>query len=241
MFAFPDAGLYLLGAFLVLTSAFLQGVGGVGFAMFAAPVAAVYFPALVPGPLLTLGGCVSLLTALRERHDITWPAVGSALAGRAVGTVFAVLIMTQLAPRPLNLLFAGFILLAVAISATGVHIAASRRNMGLAGIVSGVMGTLTSVGAPPLAIALQHVPPASLRATLGTTLFCGASFSLIMLAVAGHYHLRDAVLSAILLPFLLLGFRLSTRVRQYISPRVVRRILLTFCAFSAVGLIVKTL
>ena len=59
---------YLLMACLIAIAAFLQGIGGVGFAMFAAPVAALYFPELVPGPLLTLGGFVTLLTALRERQ-----------------------------------------------------------------------------------------------------------------------------------------------------------------------------
>lgn len=238
---FSHPGLYLLAASLILISAFLQGVGGVGFSMFAAPVAAVFFPALVPGPLLTLGGFVALLTALRERNDIAWPSVGSALAGRAAGSVVAVMVMAQLAPKPMNLLFAGFILLAVMISVAGVHIGASQRNMGVAGILSGLMGTLTSVGAPPLAIALQHVPPANLRATLGITLFCGATFSLLMLWITGHYNVRDLLLSISLLPFLLIGFRLSSHARQYVSPPFVRRALLVFCSVSALGLVLKTL
>src|SRR5690606_7966262 len=66
---FTDPWLYALMAVLILGSAFVQGVGGVGFTMFAAPVAAIVCPELVPGPLLTLGGFVTLLTAIREsRH-----------------------------------------------------------------------------------------------------------------------------------------------------------------------------
>ena len=65
---FTDPWLYAWMATLILGSAFLQGVGGVGFTMFSAPVAAMVCPELVPGPLLMLGGCVTFLTAVRERR-----------------------------------------------------------------------------------------------------------------------------------------------------------------------------
>ena len=55
---------YLLMGVLVFIGACLQGIGGIGFAMFAAPVAAWVFPAMVPGPLLLLGGLVSVMAAM---------------------------------------------------------------------------------------------------------------------------------------------------------------------------------
>jgi uncharacterized membrane protein YfcA len=238
---FTDPWLYALMAVLILGSAFVQGVGGVGFTMFAAPVAAIVCPELVPGPLLTLGGFVTLLTAVRESRHIVWRSAGSALAGRAAGTVIAVFALAQLAQRPLNFLFAGLIILAVVLSAAGLRIAATRTNVGLAGVVSGVMGTLTSVGAPPLVIALQHSAPPALRATTGAILFCGSTFSLLMLGLAGHYGLHEFLLSATLVPFMLLGFWCSGHIRQRVSQTAIRRGLLLFCALSAVGLVIKTL
>ena len=83
--SFPDFWQYAAMAVVVFGAAVAQGVGGIGFAMFAAPVAAMFFPQLAPGPLLTLGGFISLLTALRERAFIDWSNVSYALAGRAVG------------------------------------------------------------------------------------------------------------------------------------------------------------
>ena len=88
-FALPDLWHYAAMAAVVFGAALAQGVGGIGFAMFAAPVAALCFPQLAPGPLLTLGGFISLLTALRERAAIDWPAVGYALTGRAAGTLIS--------------------------------------------------------------------------------------------------------------------------------------------------------
>ena len=74
---FPDLWHYAAMALVVFGAALAQGVGGIGFAMFAAPVAAMFFPQLAPGPLLTLGGFISLLTALRERAFIDWSAAVS--------------------------------------------------------------------------------------------------------------------------------------------------------------------
>ena len=46
--------LYLGMGAMVLVGACLQGVSGLGFAMFCAPIGALLFPELVPGPLLAL-------------------------------------------------------------------------------------------------------------------------------------------------------------------------------------------
>src|SRR5690606_36333910 len=142
-----DPWLYAWMATLILGSAFLQGVGGVGFTMFSAPVAAMVCPELVPGPLLMLGGCVTFLTAVRERHNISWSSAGSALVGRVVGSRIAVVSLAQLAQRLLNFQFAAMIVLAVGMSGAGLQIVSTRRNVTIPGVLSGIMGTLTSVGA----------------------------------------------------------------------------------------------
>lgn len=232
---------YSMLATVIAMAAFLQGVGGVGFAMFAAPVAAVYFPELVPGPLLALGGSVSLLAALRERQHVIPSVVATAIGGRVLGTIIAVFAMTQLSKHSLELLFGSFILLAVLLSISGLRIMPNRKNMGIAGLSSGIMGTLTSVGAPPLAIAMQNLAPANLRASLGFTLFLGASFSIISLGWAGLFTRHEALLSALLWPFMLLGFALSSKVRHKVSAKAVKQLLLTVCSISAVGLIAKSL
>jgi uncharacterized membrane protein YfcA len=111
----------------------------------------------------------------------------------------------------------------------------------LAGIASGIMGTLTSVGAPALAIAMQNLAPAQLRASLGLILFLGASLSLVLLIVAGLFSLQQAMLSIVLYPFMLLGFTLSGQLRHKVSLPLMRRLLLGICSLSAVVLITRTL
>ncbi|HEX7385960.1 MAG TPA: sulfite exporter TauE/SafE family protein [Castellaniella sp.] len=238
---FTDPWIYALMAALILGSAFLQGMGGVGFTMFAAPVALIVSPELVPGPLLTLGGMATLLTALRERQHIAWQPASFALGGRTVGALIAVLALSHLPRGALGLVFAGLILLAVILSASGLKFAVTRGNASVAGLVSGVMGTLTSVGSPPLAIIMQYSAPPSIRATIGAILACGATVSIGLLALSGHYGLRDVLLSVTLLPFLFCGFWLSNRARHRVSGPALRHGLLIFCAVSAIVLAVKTL
>lgn len=237
---FPDLWHYAAMAAVVFGAAVAQGVGGVGFAMFAAPVAALFFPQLAPGPLLTLGGFISLLTALRERAAIDWPAVSYALAGRAVGTLIAIYAMARFAPQALGVLFACMILIAVALSMAGLRFSATPGRVSGAGVASGIMGTMTSVGAPPIAIVLQHAAPPRLRATLGMVLFLGSIFSLAMLALAKRYTGYHAGLALSLAPFLLAGFAVSNRLRTLLPPRAVRGVLLAACAMGAVGVLVKS-
>lgn len=236
---FPDAWHYAAMAVVVFGAAVAQGVGGIGFAMFAAPVAALFFPQLAPGPLLTLGGFISLLTALRERAFIDWSAVSYALAGRAVGTLIAIYAMARFAPQTLGVLFAGMILAAVALSVAGLRFSATPGRVSGAGVASGIMGTMTSVGAPPIAIVLQHTAPPRLRATLGVVLFLGSIFSLAMLAWAERYTAYHAALALSLAPFLLAGFAVSNRLRTLLPPHAVRGVLLGACALGAVGVLVK--
>lgn len=238
---FTDPWIYALMAALIVGSAFLQGVGGVGFTMFAAPIALIVSPELVPGPLLTLGGLATFLTAMRERQHIAWQPASFALMGRVFGALIAVLALSQLAPRSLGLVFASLILLAVTLSVSGLKLSVSRVNASVAGLISGIMGTLTSVGSPPLAIIMQYSTPPAIRATIGAILACGASVSLIALAFAGHYGIHDVLLSATLAPFLVFGFWLSNKARHYVSGPALRHGLLAFCGLSAIGLIIKTL
>ncbi|MBB1597330.1 hypothetical protein A9973_25030 [Achromobacter sp. UMC46] len=236
---FPDVWHYAAMALVVFGAALAQGVGGIGFAMFAAPVAAMFFPQLAPGPLLTLGGFISLLTALRERAFIDWSAVSYALAGRVVGTLIAIYAMARFAPQALGVLFACLILAAVALSVAGLRFTATPGRVSGAGVASGIMGTMTSVGAPPIAIVLQHSAPPRLRATLGVVLFLGSIFSLAMLALAKRYTGYHAGLALSLAPFLLAGFAASNRLRALLPPQAMRSVLLAVCALGAAGVLAK--
>jgi len=228
---------FLFCALAVLAGACVQGASGIGFALFAAPIVALRLPELVPGPMIVLGGTVSLLAALREYRQIDLRTTGLALAGRVPGSIAAGLAVGLLPRTAFAVVYAAMILAAVALSLVGWRVRANAPALLTAGFASGFMGTMTSVGTPPMAIVLQHAEPARLRATVGG--FVGALVSLAVLAVAGRFGAHDLELSVGLLAPLALGFALSSLLIRRLDPRRVRQIALAICAASATALLVR--
>lgn len=224
---------------VVLVGACLQGIGGIGFAMFSAPIAGLFFPALAPGPLLMLGGMVSLLSAVREFRSIDWSMAGVTLMGRFAGAAIAIAAIAALSPKPLAIAFAVLILVAVTLSAAGWVLRPTRSNACYAGVVSGLMGTITSAGAPPFAILMQEMDPAKFRSTIGCILAVGAAVSLAMLASVGRFGAPQFALGLSLLPWTLLGFVVSGAIGRRVSSQGVRRALLAMAAAGAIGILVK--
>jgi uncharacterized protein len=235
----PVIASYVQMSVLVLAGACVQGIGGIGFAMFCAPIAGLFFPSLVPGPLLLLGAVASLLAAVRERTHIRWTIAGVAMSGRVVGSALAVALVAMAPARYFSVAFGLMLLGAVVLTLTGWKVQPSTRNTCVAGVISGLMGTITSTGAPPLAILTQRLEPPQIRATVGSILAAGAAVSLAMLAAAGKYSAEQLLLSVTLLPWVFVGFALSGRVGRRISARNVRMFLLALCAFGAIAILVK--
>ena len=230
----------LMGS-LVLIGACLQGIGGIGFAMFSAPIAALVFPAMVPGPLLLLGGLVSVMAALREPAAIHWLLARHCIGGRCLGAVLAGGLMWVLPAKPLAIAFALSMLIGVGLALAGWRIVPDRRSAWVAGTVSGVMGTITSAGAPPLGLLTQSLPPPTIRSTIGTIIALGSAASMLMLATTGHFSLRQVALGMVLIPWIWAGFAISSRLARHISAAGMRRLLLGLVAASALVVLGKAL
>lgn len=233
------AGRYAAMGAMVLGGACLQGVGGLGFAMFCAPVALLLFPELVPAPLLALSCPLAVLAAAREFGSISWPTVAYALLGRFGGALIAAIVVQLLSPQMLSMLFALLILAGVGLSLRGWHVAATPVSSTTAGFASGLMGTITSAGAPPLAIAMQHLPPAPLRATLGCIFFAGSVMSLGALALVGKAQADHLAIGVLLTPWMVAGFALSGPLARRLSRRGLRMFLLGLAAFGALAVLVQ--
>ncbi len=224
---------------LIFIAALLQGVSGLGFAMVSAPIAVLYFPELVPGPLLFLGAGLALLGALREFRSINWNSVGVLMSGRVIGTVAAGLTLSILPTTLFSVVFAVLILTGVGLSYAGWRIEASVPNMVIAGVASGLMGTITSSGAPPYAIVMQHVAPARMRATVSSVFFAGALFSMATLAVVGRFNAAQLWLGIILLPLMTAGFLVSNPLNRIAPRSALRQFLLTLSGLGALGILAR--
>ncbi|WP_244670671.1 sulfite exporter TauE/SafE family protein [Rhodoplanes elegans] len=226
---------------LVLVGACMQGVSGVGFGVFAAPILAIIDPELVPGPMLFLGLVIAVLAVRRERSGLDTKGIGFAMLGRVPASIAAALAMSILPVREISIMFALLILAGVAISLARFEPRISPATMFGAGCLSGFMGTITSVGTPPIALMYQNAPKPTLRASLGGFLFLGSLTSIVALSFTGRFGVHDVVLGTWLIAPLWLGFWLSTPLTRRLPGRTVRLAVLGLSALAALLLLVRQL
>jgi uncharacterized membrane protein YfcA len=114
------------------------------------------------------------------------------------------------------------------------------RALVVAGMISGVGGTATSVGGPPVALLYQRSGGATLRATMGMYFLIGNVSSVLALVLAGQIGGQDLSRAVLLLPFLICGFLLSGPLRRHVDGARLRVTVLVVSAASAVLLVVRT-
>jgi len=236
-----DWPLLALAIFALISAGAVQGSTGFGFNMLAAPILAVIDPIFVPGPMLMIAGLVCVGGMIREAGFIDRKGLALSLTGRLIASVVAVLCLGLLDEATFSLVFGVMVLLAVALFMAGLKIRPTHPALFTAGAASGFMGTLTSIGAPPMAIVYQDAPGPVMRATLNTFFVVGAGISLVALALGGQMNWSDFGLAALLAPFAFLGFFLSRWGRNFVDKGRLRIVVLTSSTASALVLIAKQL
>jgi uncharacterized protein len=225
----------------VLVGATLQGVVGLGLGLILAPVTGLVAPQLLPGLALWLAMLLPLFTLTRDWRSTDWWGLSWALAARIPGTAIGVWLVSVLPVRALHILVGVVVLTAVALTVRTVRMSTTPTTLLGAGFISGITGTISSIGGPPLALVLQHQPTDTLRATLGVYFVLGAAFSIVGLSATGQLPARDLLVAAGMTPVVLLGFLLSGPLRRRLDHRSVRIGLLTLCAASAAALVARSL
>jgi len=239
----------LIAMMAVFFAAIVQSTVGMGFGQVAAPVLLLVDPAFVPSAVIIMGGAVAVNgaargrhdVAARGRHDVAGREIGLALTGRVLGAIGAgQLLIVAADPETFSLVFAGLLLLAVGLSLTTWQVQLSPRNLLFAGTVSGFMGTITSVGAPPMGIVYQNAPGPHVRATLNAFFAIGTMISLAALAAHGWLGLGDVILALSLAPALAAGTWVSRFLTDFVDRRF-RPLVLIICSASALAIVVKTM
>lgn len=226
---------------IVLVGATVQSGMGMGFGLAVGPVLALLDPSFVPGTTLVIGMITALAAAVAERRAICWPEVGTATIGRLAGIALAMAVLSILPDRQTFLLAFGVtILFALLLSVTGWRMAFNRGSLIAMGAISGLMGTITSVGAPPLAIVYQDHDPAHARPTLSAFFFIGCLGSIAGLTLSGWFHWDDLTRAILLLPPMVVGIALGQRLTSRIDSRY-RYLLWSISGLAAIQLIIRGL
>jgi uncharacterized protein len=232
---------YCVVALAILLASCLQASIGFGIGMLAAPVVALVDPGLIPGTLILVATLVTLMVVVRERQDIDLHGTGWALVGRVPGTVAGAILLALLPQRALAILLAGVVLVGVLLTSTGWIPAQRRRNVVLAGATSGLLGTATAIGGPPMALVWQRNSGARLRGTMSGFFLIGSVMSIIALAATGAVHARTWWGFAVMVPAAVAGYALSRQVNRFLDPKRLRWLAIGASTVGALVLIGREL
>jgi uncharacterized membrane protein YfcA len=231
----------VLSFLVVACAACVQASVGFAYALLTAPLLQLVSPDLVPGPVLLSSLVLSSLTAWRERSSIDRRGVGFALLGRLPGALLAGLAIGLLPAGTYDVLFGSLVLAATLLSLRRVGLLPSPLALLTAGFASGFMGTLTSVGGPPIALVYQHARGSTLRATLNTYFAIGSLISIGVLGAVERFEVRHALLGCALLPPMALGFYASRFTHGRLEGPRLRPALLAISALGSFAVVVRGL
>ncbi|MEM7018660.1 MAG: sulfite exporter TauE/SafE family protein [Pseudomonadota bacterium] len=226
---------------IVFAGAVVQGTMGVGFGQVAAAGLIWIEPAMVPTAVIIMGFCVAVTSALREFSRINYQHLQIALTGRILGALLSIPVLIWVGKHDsFALLFGGFLIAAVLISLLPIRPTLSNRTLALGGATSGLMGTITSIGGPPMGLIYQDQTASEVRSTLNAFFAVGSIISLGALWYSGLFGLEHIFHAIVLAP----GFLLGTYASRWFSPFVDKRyrpLILGFCIISAATLILRGL
>ena len=231
-----------LSAFVIVTfGSLVQGTAGFGLALLVGPMLVMIDPVFLPGPVVLIVGLLTVLMARRESKSVNRENVRKTVFGYLLGTMGALGLLSSLPQRETALLLGGLILTAVGISMAGVRVEPTRRVLFSAGIAGGFMGTISGVGLPPVAIALQNESGPGLRGTLAYVGILYISMAVVGLAWLGRLGLQELYLGLCLSPGVVAGYLLAGRMTRFVDRGLLRPVVFFLSAVSAVTLIVRNI
>ena len=231
----------LIASVTVLIGSTLQGSVGVGMGLLASPVLILIEPRFVPAPILLSTFCLTSFLAVREWDAIDVDGLRWAVVGRTGGTILAGFVLAVLPNDWMMLVLGLFVLFGVAMSMSGLKVKPTRLVLLWAGALSGVMGTIASIGGPPIALVYQDAPGARIRATMSCLVWVGTIMSLIVLWLVGRFGETELRLTLILLPGLFLGVFVSRWTAHVVDRGSTRAAVLSVAGLAGLVVVLRQL
>lgn len=232
------AELAIVGAALVVGGC-LQGSLGFGLGMLAGPVMVLVDPTLVPGTLLLLATALTVVGVAVERAHLDLSGARWAIVGRVPGTVAGAALVAVLSARALSITLAAVVLAGAVVAARGWSPLPTAPALVVAGAASGVMGTATSIGGPPMALVWQRSRGAQLRGTMSAFFLVGCFMSASALVVVGAIDGRTVLRAGALAPFVLGGYALSRLLNAHLGGQRLRGAALAVSVLGALAVLAQ--
>jgi hypothetical protein len=221
-----DLQTFLLANGAVGLGAAIQATVGFGMNLIALPLLMALGDDYVPAPLLVAHFVLVTCLSSLEWRRVERPVLAAALAGAVPGTVLGMITIVHLSRAGFVLFTAAVLILGIIAVALQIRVPRTPVAAGLAGALSGLCGTTTSINGPPVGMLMVGESGlAAIRATLAVFLLCSTVLSLVALYFAGRLDGPGMVLAAGLVPGVLGGLAVSKlflhRIADTLSPRAV--------------------
>jgi len=229
-------------ALVVLCGVVVQRISGQGLGMIAAPVIAMIAPQHLPAILILLGGVVGAAATSMDLSAVNWREAKPGFVGRMLGAFAGAGIASVLVDRDaFGVVVALIVLAAVGLSLLGLRAPITRVTLVVAGLTAGIMGTITAIGAPPMAILYAREEARRSRAMQNLFFLWGMVWSGGALAVLGLISRADLMVAAALAPVALLGLWLSKPAARWLEGRSIRPIALSLSSAAALALLARSI
>ena len=239
---FSSLDFYIIILFLIILGAITQSAIGIGFGI-PAGILVLLEPSMVPSCIILMGSFLALSNAMLSYKDIIKVDLIYSYTGRIIGSILAMpLIFFTLGTDYYLIIFGVLLLIATYLSAKKWNIVATKKNITIAGTASGLMGTLTGIGGPPMAIVYQNSSAKKVVATLNMFFGFGALFSVLLFVYYDLINLPEVMKSIYLAPGLVIGTYIGRRkiIREFVN-RNLKNLIITICFVSAVVIILDAI
>jgi len=239
----------LVTAFAILViflAAIVRGFSGFGFSMLAITALSLLYPPaeIVPSIfMLELAASLNLLPSIWK--DIHWHSLGPLTLGCLIATPIGVWFLAHIAPAPMQLALAVFVLIATALLAIGHQF---KRMPGpvastMAGAASGLSNGAFGIGGPPVILFYFSSPAGAAAGRASLTAFFLATdvIGLGNQFVQGLINWNTAYRAALWLPPLLIGVWVGARSFKSVDQALFRKAVLALLAVMAVAIGVKAI
>ncbi len=242
---YPIAMFTLIFAIVIIfLAAIIRGFSGFGFSLLAiTALSLIYTPAeIVPSIfMLELAASLNLLPSIWK--DIHWRSLGPLTLGCIIATPIGVWFLAHIAPAPMQLALAIFVLAATGLLWMGFALKQmpGRVVSICAGAASGLSNGAFGIGGPPV-ILFYFSSPAGVAAGRASLVAFFLATDVIGLANQSYQGLVtwDAAYRALAyLPALLLGVWIGARKFKNVDQAVFRKIVLALLAVMAVAIGIK--
>lgn len=233
--------LLALACLIIVVASTIQTAVGFGLGLVAVPFLVLIDPQMIPAPIIMIAFVQLTISAWIHRADIRWSVLWLAVIGRLPGTALAVWLMSFTGMEGIKIFIGCAILVSVALSLFNISAAPNGRNHLIAGFFSGLSGTATSIGGPPIAMLYQQQQGDFVRANLSAYFAIGSLISLAGMGIGGFVTEQSWVYFGYFLPATLVGTWLGMKLSHALKPTFMRPAILILCSSSALVLLVQAL